>query len=159
LQRAAFADAAINGFAASVELRLLTATLAVGAPKDGVPGIGVPKHLWIFHGDHSMVASARLRTPSSAAPEIGHAETLAIQACDDTDSLREVLHAYTCIEKLIEPAELGDTDRLHPTRTELAALLGLVNLEMNRRLDEIDATLQSMRAGLDGRTTGAAPAS
>jgi len=86
-------------------------------------------------------------------------DSLALQACDEADCLREVLHAFTCIEKLIEPAELGDTDRLHPTRTELAALLGLVNLEMNRRLDEIDATLQSMRTGLDGRTTGAAPAS
>jgi hypothetical protein len=127
---------------------------ATRTPKLGVLGIGVSKHLWMTQRRPFMAASA-----CSPAPfDTGLAESLAIQACDETDSLREVLSAYACLEKLIEPAELGDTEQVHPTRTELAALVGMVNLEMSRRLAVIDATLQSMRAELNARTTEASPA-
>lgn len=91
--------------------------------------------------------------PFSRPPSDSDPEALAIQACDNTESLRELLSAYACLEKLIEPVELGDTDQVNPTRTELSALVRLVNEEMQRRIDSIDTTLQSMRSAL---TEGAA---
>lgn len=86
---------------------------------------------------------------SSSCPDT-NPESLAVQACDDTGHLREVLCAYTCLERLIEPLELGDSELLAPTRTELGALIRLVNEEMQRRIDSIDATLQSMRSAMTG---------
>lgn len=94
-----------------------------------------------------MAASTRSRTPS-ASNRFDAAETLALQACDDTDSLREVLCAYTCLEKLIAPLEVGDTEQLGPTRTELGSLVRLVNEEMSRRIEAADSATHAMRAAL-----------
>ncbi|MCY1248522.1 hypothetical protein D9M72_619620 [compost metagenome] len=80
--------------------------------------------------------------------ESGIAETLALQACDDTDSLREVLCAYACLEKLIVPLEVSDTEQLNPTRSELSALLRLVNDELSRRIEAVDKTVHAMRGAL-----------
>jgi hypothetical protein len=77
-----------------------------------------------------------------------HAEAFALQACDDADSLREVLRAYACLEKLIAPLELGDTEQINSTRSELSALLRLVNEEMGRRVEVVDETAHAMRAAL-----------
>ncbi|MFM9923541.1 hypothetical protein VLK31_11175 [Variovorax sp. H27-G14] len=95
---------------------------------------------------------------SAQSPASFDIDSLALQACDDANNLNEVLHAYACLEKLIEPAELGDTEQVNPSRTELAALVGMVNLEMSRRLAVIETTLESMRAELDARTAADAPA-
>ncbi len=73
-------------------------------------------------------------------------DSVALQACDDIDGLREVLRAYVCLEKLIVPLELADTEQVYPTRTELSALVRLINEEMHRRIELIDATFQSSRA-------------
>ena len=51
-------------------------------------------------------ASPRASAHASSLPassEIANAESLALQACDDVDSLHAVQRAYTCIEKLIVP--------------------------------------------------------
>lgn len=74
---------------------------------------------------------------------------LALQACDDTDSLREVLCAYACLEKLIVPTEVSDTEELNPTRSELSALVRLINEELGRRIEFIDKTVHAIRAALD----------
>ena len=95
--------------------------------------------------------------PSSCPPNDLGAESLAIDACDKADSLRELLSAYTCVEKLIEPAELGDTNLVNPTRTELSALLRMVNEEAERRIDSIDKTLQSMRFARDAKPAVQSP--
>jgi hypothetical protein len=95
-----------------------------------------------------MAASIRSRTPS-ASTRFDTAEAFALQACDDTDSLRgEVLCAYVCLEKLIAPLEVGDTEQLGPTRTELGSLVRLVNEEMSRRIDAADSATRAMRAAL-----------
>ncbi|NVM87676.1 hypothetical protein FHT32_001315 [Variovorax sp. SG517] len=94
-----------------------------------------------------MAASTRSRTPP-ASTRFDAAEALALQACDDTDSLREVLCAYTCLEKLIAPLEVGDTEQLGPTRTELGSLVRLVNEEMSRRVEAADSATRAMRAAL-----------
>ena len=100
-----------------------------------------------------MAASTRSRTPS-ASNRFDAAEALALQACDDTDSLREVLCAYTCLEKLIAPLEVGDTEQLGPTRTELGSLVRLVNEEMSRRIEAADSATRAMRAALSGPEAG-----
>ena len=94
-----------------------------------------------------MAASIRSRTPS-ASTRFDTAEAFALQACDDTDSLREVLCAYACLEKLIAPLEVGDTEQLGPTRTELGSLVRLINEEMSRRIDAADSATRAMRAAL-----------
>ena len=94
-----------------------------------------------------MAASTRSRTPP-ASPRFDAAEALALQACDDTDSLREVLCAYSCLEKLIAPLEVGDTEQLGPTRTELGSLVRLVNEEMSRRIEAAGSATRAMRAAL-----------
>jgi hypothetical protein len=96
--------------------------------------------------------------PSSFSGPLDHldAEFLAIDACDEADSLRELLSAYTCIEKLVQPVEFSDTD-LNPTGAELSALVRVVNEEMERRIDSIDKTLQSMRSVLEERLAVQSP--
>ena len=59
-----------------------------------------------------MAASASPRAcahASSLSPssETASAESLALQACDDVDSLHAVQRAYACIEKLIVPQRVG----------------------------------------------------
>lgn len=96
-----------------------------------------------------MARSACSSTPPTSI-DFGAAEALSLQACDDTDALRAALNAYACLEKLIAPLELGDTEQINPTRTELSALLRLVNEEMERRIEVVDRTTHAMRAALIG---------
>jgi hypothetical protein len=103
-----------------------------------------------------MVRSACSCASSSSTLDT-NPESLAIDGCDDIDYLREVLCAYTCIEKLIEPLELGDSELIGPTRTELGALVRLVNEEMGRRIDLIDRTLQSIRSVLSEGSVSQSP--
>ena len=77
------------------------------------------------------------------------AESLALQACDDVDSLRVVQRAYACIERFIDPQRLGDADEVCLSRSELGALVGLVNDELQRRIEAADATAQSLRIALN----------
>ena len=102
-----------------------------------------------------MVRSAQ-SCASSSFPDTTPA-SLALQACDDADHLRQLLRAYACLDKLIEPLEIGDTELISPTRTELSALLRVVNEEAERRIDSIDKTLQSMRSALDAKPAVQSP--
>ena len=87
--------------------------------------------------------------PPSPEPFAPHSATsLALQACDDIDSLNVVRLAYACIEKLVVPQHVNDTEELHPIRTELGALMRLVNEELQRRIETADATMQSLRLAL-----------
>jgi hypothetical protein len=76
------------------------------------------------------------------------AESLALQACDDVDSLRVVQRAYACLEKLIVPQRVNDAEEVYPSRAELGALVGLVNDELQRRIEAADITIQSLRVAL-----------
>lgn len=95
-----------------------------------------------------MAGSTCSLTPSPASPDFGTVEAFALQACDDTDSLREVLCAYVCLERLIAPLELTDTEQFGPTRTELSALVRVVNEEMSRRIEAADKTAHAVREAL-----------
>jgi hypothetical protein len=81
-------------------------------------------------------------------PEQPTVETLALQVCDDTDSLRDVHSAYACLEKLIVSPEPGDAEELSPTRNELSALVRVVNEELSRRIESVDKAVQAMRAAM-----------
>jgi hypothetical protein len=74
--------------------------------------------------------------------------TLAIQTCDDADSLNEVLRAYTAFEKLIETGAPNDSEVLAPTRSELSALLGLLNEALVARIGAVNAAAGDMRRAL-----------
>jgi hypothetical protein len=92
-------------------------------------------------------ASAHVRSlPESS--EAASVESLALQACDDIDSLHAVHRAYACLEKLIVPQGVNDTEEVYPTRTELSALVRVVNEELQRRIETADTTMQSLRVAL-----------
>lgn len=98
-----------------------------------------------------MAASARASAHVSSFPESSEAasiESLALQACDDIDSLHELQRAYAGLEKLIVSQSVNDTEEIYPTRTELGALVRVVNEELKRRIETADSALQSLRAAL-----------
>jgi len=98
-----------------------------------------------------MAASARASAHLHSLPESSEAasvESLALQACDDIDSLHEVKRAYVGLEKLIVPQGLSDTEEVYPTRTELSALVRVVNEELQRRIETAGTTMQSLRVAL-----------
>jgi hypothetical protein len=80
--------------------------------------------------------------------ETTSAESLALQACDDIDSLHVVQRAYACLEKLIGSQHMSDAEEVYPSRTELSTLVGLVNEELQRRIETADATMQALRIAL-----------
>ena len=98
-----------------------------------------------------MAASARASAHVHSFPESSEAasvESLVLQACDDIDSLHAVHRAYACLEKLIVPQGVNDTEEVYPTRTELSALVRVVNEELQRRIETADTTMQSLRVAL-----------
>jgi hypothetical protein len=101
-----------------------------------------------------MAASARASAHVSSFPESSETvgiESLVLQACDDIDSFHAVHRAYACLEKLILPQRVNDTEEIYPTRAELGALVRLVNEELQRRIEAAEATIQSWRvAGGEG---------
>ena len=98
-----------------------------------------------------MATSARASAQASSLPgssKTASAESLALQACDDIDNLHAVRRAYACLEKLIAPQHVHDTEEVCPTRTELGALVRLVNEELQQRIEAADITTQSLRVAL-----------
>lgn len=62
--------------------------------------------------------------------------------------LRAVHRAYACIEKLIDPQRVQDTEEACANRSELSALVQVVNEELHRRIETADATVQSLRVAV-----------
>ncbi|WP_341889379.1 hypothetical protein [Variovorax sp. YR752] len=75
-------------------------------------------------------------------------DDLALQACDDADSLNGVMRAYTALEKLVDTSALNDSEELAPTRTELSALLRLLNEALMTRIATVNATAGAVRDAL-----------
>mgnify|MGYP003583454553 CR=1 FL=1 len=102
-------------------------------------------------------ASAQSRNSSASfAPAFPDLDTLALQACDDAENLNEVLRAYTAFEKLIEPGALNDSEALTPTRSELSALLRLLNEALVERIDAVNAAAGDVCRALQGGLPSAA---
>jgi hypothetical protein len=85
-----------------------------------------------------------------AGPPRPTLDDLALQTCDDADSLNEVMRAYTAFEKLIEPGALNDSEALAPTRSELSALLRLLNEALVARIDAVNAAAGDVCRALQG---------
>jgi hypothetical protein len=86
-------------------------------------------------------------TPKSAHPH-SDAESVALQAGDDIESIRQVHSAYVCLEKLVVPMQVDEREEIYPTRSELGALFRVVNEEMQRRIEAADSTIGSLRDAL-----------
>jgi len=94
-------------------------------------------------------ACSQSRNPSASFdPAFPDLDDLALQTCDDADSLNEVLRAYTAFEKLIEPGAPSDSEALTPTRCELSALLRLLNEALVARIDAVNAAAGDVRRAL-----------
>lgn len=103
-----------------------------------------------------MAAFTRASAHVTSVPEPSEAisvESLALQACDDIDSLHEVQRAYAGLEKLIVPQGLNDTEEVYPNRTELSALVRVVNEELQRRIETAGTTVQLLRDALSESPT------
>jgi hypothetical protein len=93
-----------------------------------------------------QAASAAADATSKHAPSYLDPESLALQASDDIEHLRNLHCVSACIEKLVLPQHVNDTEEMPPTRSELGALMRLVNDELHRRIDAADATIQLLRS-------------
>lgn len=86
----------------------------------------------------------------AACPPKRSAQSLALQASDEIDNLRDVQRAYVGLEKLLFPQGANDTEEVYPTRSELSALVRLVNDALQQRIETVDTTVQSVRAAMEG---------
>jgi len=96
-------------------------------------------------------ASARVSSFPESSSEANGVESLALQACDDVESLHEVRHAYAGLERLIGPQRVNDAEEVCSSRSELSALVRVVNEELRRRIQAAESTLRSLRAAVAAR--------
>ena len=94
------------------------------------------------------ISSSDAAAESSLCPPQDSAESLALQASDDISNIRDVHRAYACLEGLIEPKRLNDSAEVYVNRSELSALLRLLNLELQRRIDTAETTIELVRLAL-----------
>ncbi|ATA52550.1 hypothetical protein CKY39_04450 [Variovorax boronicumulans] len=97
-----------------------------------------------------MAESESVPAQPSARPtsSLSALDDLAAQTCDDAENLNEILRAYTAFEKLIETGAPNDSEVLTPTRTELSALLSLLNEALVARITAVNAAAGDMRRAL-----------
>lgn len=104
-----------------------------------------------------MAASARVSAQSCAPdPTPPNLDDLALQACDDAENLNDVMRAYAALRKLVDTSALNDSEELTPSRTELSALLGVLNDALTARIDAINLAAGAVREALQGREPGLA---
>jgi hypothetical protein len=100
-----------------------------------------------------MAESARTRAQSripsaSLKPVSFDLDDLALQACDDADTLNDVMRAYSALKKLVDTSALNDSEVLTPSRTELSALLGVLNDALLARIDTVNGATSAVREAL-----------
>lgn len=83
--------------------------------------------------------------PHSSPPTV---DDLALQTCDDADSLNEVMRAYAALEKLVDTGVVSDSEELAPTRSELSALLRLLNEALASRISTVNDVAGTLRVAL-----------
>lgn len=93
----------------------------------------------------SAQSSARPSFPNLASPNL---DDLALQACDDADTLNDVMRAYSALKKLVDTSALNDSEELTPSRTELSALLGVLNDALTARIDTVNGATSAVREAL-----------
>lgn len=99
----------------------------------------------------SACICAQSHNPSASfEPACPDLDDFTLQACDAADSLNDVMRAYTAFEKLIEPGAPNDSEALTPTRSELSALLRLLNEALVARIDAVNVAAGDMRRAQQG---------
>ncbi|SDY41235.1 hypothetical protein SAMN05518854_1011026 [Variovorax sp. YR266] len=88
-------------------------------------------------------------------PASSNLDDLALQACDDADTLHDVMRAYSALKKLVDTSALNDSEVLTPSRTELSALLGLLNDALLVRIDIVNGATSAVREALRKNVGGA----
>ena len=78
------------------------------------------------------------------------------RACPASPNLNDVMRAYAALRKLVDTSALNDSEVLTPSRTELSALLGVLNDAMTVRIDAISLAAGAVREALQGRKPGPA---
>lgn len=101
-----------------------------------------------------MAQAAPASAQPSACPTSPNLDDLALQACDDADNLNDVMRAYAALRKLVDTSALNDSEELTPSRTELSALLGVLNDALTARIDAINLAAGAVREALQGRKPG-----
>ena len=76
------------------------------------------------------------------------ASSWARQAADDVDNLQGVLDAYVGLEKLLAPVMVKDSEEVTPRRSELSALVRMVNEVLAQRLQAAEDTIGFLRESL-----------
>jgi hypothetical protein len=97
----------------------------------------------------SAQSSARSTSPDPASPTL---DDLALQVCDDADTLDDVMRADSALKKLVDTSALNDGEVLTPSRTELSALLGLLNDALLARIDTVNGATGAVREALRQNT-------
>jgi hypothetical protein len=64
---------------------------------------------------------------ASSCPPRDSADALALKAADDIDNIHEVQRAFVCVENLVAPHRVNDSEEVGATRSELSSLLQLLN--------------------------------
>ena len=100
-----------------------------------------------------MAETARTRTQTRSLSTSSHIalpnlDDLALQACDDADNLNDVMRAYAALRKLVDTSALNDSEELTPSRTELSALLGVLNDALTARIDTVNGATSAVREAL-----------
>ncbi|MBN8756199.1 MULTISPECIES: hypothetical protein [Variovorax] len=103
-----------------------------------------------------MAQAAPAPAQPRACPASPNLDDLALQACDDAENLNDVMRAYAALRKLVDTSALNDSEVLTPSRTELSALLGVLNDAMTVRIDAISLAAGAVREALQGRKPGPA---
>jgi hypothetical protein len=101
-----------------------------------------------------MAESASAPAQASACPTSASCDLddLALQACDDADTLNDVMRAYSALKKLVDTSALNDSEVLTPSRTELSALLGVLNDALLARIDTVNGATGAVREALRQNT-------
>lgn len=93
---------------------------------------------------------ANLGATDRAQANAPTAAALALVAGDCSDSLTDTLNAFRALEHLTTPTGRLDSERLDPTRTEMGALLRVLNNELARQIDALASATNGVRAAVRG---------
>lgn len=97
----------------------------------------------------SARACAQSDNPStSSEPSFLELDDLALQTCDDADALSEVMRGYIALEKLVDPSAVNDSEDVGPNRSELSALLRLLNEALTSRIVAVNKAADTLRAAV-----------
>lgn len=91
-----------------------------------------------------LVARQRAHT---SAPTQGAA---ALRVADQAEQFRDTLDAFLALERLTTPSGRNDCETLEPTRSQMGALLRVLNDELARQIDALASATEALRTAGEG---------